>query len=154
MPKRKAGLWEVTERAEGEAAAFPPARVCIDEASEPLLNNINMITSRAHCSSRKTSTIGGVLNIETICEFRNSEVKTRARVTIPNPVRYQIEAQALYTPPLFGQREAIRVQEGKWMGACPAGMNPGDIAGESMPKRNLTETGETGVPAGTLERAQ
>lgn len=154
LPKRKAGLWEITERAEGDAAAFPPAHVCIDEASEPLLNNINMITGRARCSSRKARTIGGVLNIETICEFRNSEVKTRARVTIPDPDSYQIEAQALYTPPLLGQREAIRVQEGKWTGACPPDMNPGDIAVEGMPKRNLADKGKTGGPSEPLERAQ
>ncbi|HET6377218.1 MAG TPA: DUF3617 family protein [Methylocella sp.] len=154
MPKRKAGLWEVTEKAEGEAVAFPPARVCIDEVSEHLLNNINMITGRARCSSRRTRTIGGVLNIETICKFRNSEVKTRARVTIPDPVSYQIEAQALYSPPLFGQREALRVQNGKWMGECPSDMNPGDMAVEGMPKRNLAEKGEPGRPAGLSERPQ
>lgn len=154
LPKRKAGLWEITERAEGDASAFPPAHVCIDEASEPLLNNINMITGRARCSSRKTRTIGGVLNIETICEFRNSEVKTRAMVTIPDSTTYHIEAEAVYMPALFGQRVANRVQDGRWIGACPPNMNPGDIAVEGMPKRNLAEKGETGGPSEPLERAQ
>ena len=145
LPKRKSGFWEITERAVKSHVAARTVYVCIDEATESLLNNVNAITRKTLCSQSNTKVNGSVLSIETICEFRNSRVDTRSTITITDPVSYHIEAQALYSPPLFGQRQATRVQDGKWNAACPPDMRPGDIIADDLAKRNLADTAEFGA---------
>lgn len=148
-PKRLPGLWEISETSDHPLRAAPTVRVCIDEATESLLNNINAITRKSLCSEAKTKTTGNVLHLETICEFRNTRVTTRAAITISEPASYHVEAQALYAPPLFGQREAMRKQDGKWIAPCPDDMKPGDVVADGAPKRNLV--GAAAPPATPVE---
>jgi hypothetical protein len=137
LPARKPGLWEITETSVSSDHPIPTARVCIDEATEPLLNNINLITSRPRCSDRHQSSSSDGLTIDSVCEFRNSRVTTRAKIEIPHSDSYHIEAHSFFDPSLFGQREATRIQDGKWTGPCPPDMKPSDFIAEGIPKRNL-----------------
>ncbi|WP_198017229.1 DUF3617 domain-containing protein [Methylocapsa acidiphila] len=142
LPARRPGLWEIVDDAANPLGPARTARVCIDAATEPLLNNVNAITRKSHCSETKAKTSGNVLRLETICDFRNTRAITRAAITIADVESFHIEAQSAYAPPLFGQREATRKQDGKWIGACPQDMRPGDIVADDAPKRNLVDAAE------------
>lgn len=36
------------------------------------------------------------------------------------------ESHATYTPPISGMSQSTTILEQKWVGACPAGVEPGD----------------------------
>jgi len=138
LPRRRSGLWEIAETSPSEIDRSM-AHICIDEVTEPLLDNVDMITRVGRCNATKATANDRTLTLETTCKFRNTRVDTHATILIADPGAYRIEAQRRYLPPLFGERESTRIQDGKWTGPCPKDMKPGDIVTDGMPKRNLVD---------------
>jgi hypothetical protein len=133
---RQPGLWVITEKASHDDVEHR-SLVCVDDATQSKLDNINQITQRSRCSKVDKTENDQTVMIESVCKIRNGQVTTRSIITNTDPGTYRIEAQARYTPPYFGEREITRWQEGKWTGPCPADMKPGDIVAEKPVRTTL-----------------
>jgi hypothetical protein len=54
---------------------------------------------------------------------------------------YTGDMKMTFDPPMSGVSEMNMKMEGKWVGACRAGMKPGDVVMQGMPKLNMLELG-------------
>lgn len=117
LSKRKSGLWEITESTTDANVAAGTVLVCIDETTEHLLDNINMITSKGKCSEKQAQADSNISTVVATCEVRNSRLEISSVITITDETAYHIEATTLYEPPFLGLGQATRVQDGKRKGA-------------------------------------
>ena len=78
---------------------------------------------------------------EVVCEDAETDVKaiSRAQITYTGDTAYRIDVRTHFEPPLKHGREISGGREGKWVGACPADMRPGDLVIGDEPKTNVLE---------------
>jgi hypothetical protein len=57
---------------------------------------------------------------------------------------YRGDMKMTFDPPLAGAAEMNMKMDGKWLGPCKAGMKPGDIVMQGMPRMNVLEMGKGG----------
>ena len=143
IPKRKPGLWELRwysyDVKPAEAAALVPntAKMCIDETTDAKLavafNPCDAPLFFAFYSPQFTR--------ELVCETAGAGVKalSRAKATFSADAAYHIEVRTRLEPALKGEGEYSGGREGKWVGACPADMRPGDLIAGDEPKMNVLE---------------
>lgn len=67
------------------------------------------------------------MTTETQCSAGGSVLKTKAVVTMSGDGAAHSETTTTYTPALYGTSETTMIMDQKFMGACPAGMEPGDM---------------------------
>jgi hypothetical protein len=143
IPKRKPGLWELrwysNDVKPAEAAALVPntAKMCIDETTDAKLavayNPCDVPLFFAFYSPQFTR--------ELVCETAGADVMvlSRAKATFSADAAYHIEVRTRLEPALKGEGEYSGGREGKWVGACPADMRPGDLIAVDEPKMNVLE---------------
>jgi hypothetical protein len=128
LPKRKAGLWELTMSIEGTKAPMPSAKLCIDAATDAEFYKMGAGMSRDACSKRDLKVNGKTITVDSVCSFAaNRTSTTHATTTFTGDTAYHTEVQMHYEPPLMGKSDSAMAQDGKWIGACPADMQPGDM---------------------------
>ena len=60
-----------------------------------------------------------------------------------------------FDPAVAGVSEMNMKMDGKWLGPCEAGMKPGDVVMQGMPRLNVLEMGKGGDGTGmTPEKAR
>ena len=132
IPKRKPGLWELTwysnDVTPSQAAAIQvpnSAKMCIDDttdaklaaaydACDPPLDFIFFLPQ---------------FKTELVCEISAADVKikSRAKITFTGNTAYRIEVKTRFEPARKGEGDFSGGREGKWVGACPTDMRPGDL---------------------------
>lgn len=142
-PKRKSGLWELrwysNDVKPSQAAALIPdsAKMCIDDTTDEKLAAVfdpcdPPIDFAFYAPQFKT---------ELVCEAAAADVKatSRSKVTFTGDTAYHIEVRTRLEPAFKGEGEYSGGREGKWIGACPADMRPGDLMVSDEPKINVLE---------------
>ena len=142
LVKRKPGLWELRWYSNDvKPSESPlkqnPARMCIDATTDEklaaLYDACDPPLSFAFYSPQFTW--------ELVCEVASADFKSisRAKITFAGDTAYRIEVRTRLEPALKSEGEYSGGREGKWLGACPADMRPGDLIVGDEPKINILE---------------
>ena len=140
FPNRKAGLWEISRTTTGRPAA-KAIQMCIDAATDARMRQAGMDTPAATCSRSTQVRSGMTVTSDSECTMGASKVISHMTMVFDGDVAFHMELKTHYDPPIAaGRAETVVVQDGKWVGACPADMQPGDMILPNGMKINLLTT--------------
>lgn len=127
VPQRKPGLWEIVST--DKNAQTPPMkqRVCLDRETDALLNKVGLATSQQACAKNEMHVSGNRVTMHVVCDFGHSQLTADGVITYIGDSSYRNEMHGHFQPPMAGVGDTHNVQDGKWVGACPADMKPGDL---------------------------
>lgn len=127
LPKRKPGLWETTVSMPGmPGGAMPAMKMCIDAATDDLVGGPNG-AGREHCEKVDIRHESARYVIESVCRFGETKTHTTGWFEGSFDSDYHGELNTTYDPPMQGMKDGKVVIAGRWLGACPADMKPGDM---------------------------
>jgi hypothetical protein len=89
------------------------------------------------CSQNDRKLEGNRLVMTATCKLGTSTMKSQSVMTFVNGVSYHTEMSATYDPPFMNMSQTKGTMDGKWIGACKPGQQPGDITLESGQTINL-----------------
>jgi hypothetical protein len=121
LPSRKAGLWEVKMIPETTQATPPSMYMCIDAATDKLLQE--KFSGHESCSKHDVSKSGGMIVIDSICKFGNVPATTRAV--------FEGDFDSSYTAKISttmeGGDKMNMTMKATWQGPCKPGQKGGDV---------------------------
>jgi len=122
--KRKSGLWEMTTVHDGG----PPSslKACIDERTDELFSGISG-GMRKNCPNLKVQVDGSKITTDGVCKFGPTQATVHGVVVFQGNSSYRTETHTHYDPPLAGKADSETTETGKWVSACAADMQPGDL---------------------------
>jgi hypothetical protein len=82
------------------------------------------------CKVASENLTGGTYTVETECNVQGSAIKSKGTTTYQGDTAFHLETHAAYTPALMGVGETTVIVDQKYLGACPAGIEPGDRIAE------------------------
>jgi hypothetical protein len=138
FPKLKAGQWEMTTQS-ANAAGAPPTKttMCTDAALQREVIALGAGMSRDMCSKTDVKRDGQRVVTTAECRIGESNIKSRAVMTVQGDSRYKTEITATYDPPFMNMRDSKTTLEGKYVGACRDGLVPGDFVSANGRKFNI-----------------
>jgi hypothetical protein len=128
FPQMKEGLWSihmVTTTNPGNRVVDGTSTLCRNHAYDEYAHSLS--TRTASCTVIKDGDVAGVWTIESDCKVGASVIHTHSTVKAIDANNVHSETHATYTPPAFGTSETTSTQDQKFVGACPAGVAPGDM---------------------------
>jgi len=126
LPIKKAGLWEI-KSFHGKGQPPQVLTQCIDDAYEKEMLSKGKQMAEKNCSEHDTKKEGDKYVTESICDFANHKMTTRAVTTGDFETTYTTTMENTYEPPLQGSSEGSMKVTGTYLGPCEAGQKPGDI---------------------------
>jgi len=81
----------------------------------------------ATCKTISETSSGGTTTTETECTVQDTVVHSKTAVTTASETAIHMETHTTYTPPLGGMSESTTVMDQTYTGACPDGVEPGDM---------------------------
>ena len=127
MPSRKAGLWEMQTRMQGMPGGMGMQH-CVDAKTDADLQRRAMSGEEGEKCVQKSfrRTPGGY---ETEAECVSAQGKTFIKSIAGGDFNtgYSVDSKARFEPPRHGMREASMKMNARHLGACPAGMAPGQM---------------------------
>lgn len=137
-PKLKSGHWELTI-VPRQGANAPPQKstMCIDDALQKEMMSMGVGMSREMCTRNEFKRDGARFLGNSECKIGESKVVSRSVMTLTGDTAYHTEINAKYDPPFMGMKDSQTVLDGKYLGACPAGMVAGDFVGPGGQKFNM-----------------
>jgi hypothetical protein len=79
------------------------------------------------CSKNDIKVSGSQVTGEVECKLGTSTMRSKSVTTFNGDTSYRAESTGTYDPPFFGIKDIKTVAEAKHLGACKAGMKPGDM---------------------------
>ncbi len=133
-PARKPGLWEVKTAIEGQGRAVT-VQQCIDAATDQMLQSSAGPFSAPLCTGREVTKSDTGMTIDTRCSFNGKAANAHAVVSgsFDSAYTMTVTAEGGELPPIK------MTMEGKWLGACAAGQQPGDVIMANGVKVNIPE---------------
>lgn len=128
VPKFRAGLWEVTRSDSSSPGETELEKECIGEnASEELARALN--SESDNCTVSKS---GGASGIRVVSECLQSGSKIKSELSISGgDTAYEMRLKIGIVTPDGKSSGGETIDKARWIGACPAGMSPGDSVGET-----------------------
>jgi hypothetical protein len=133
-PARKPGLWEVKTSVDGRGRAVT-VQQCIDAATDQMLQSSAGPFSAAACAGREVNKSDTGMTIDTRCSFNGKPASAHADIagSFDSAYTMTVTAEGNDLP------AAKMTMEGKWLGACAAGQQPGDVIMANGVKVNIPE---------------
>lgn len=126
LPARKPGLWEVTVRSVNDPAArSQTVQQCTAKDSEGVML-LAVVPGQEHCHDAKVRRSGGRHEVRTVCYVHDNRVDATVELSGDLQSAYRGVFEVKYAKPVRfnpGRTEF----EGRWLGACKAGQQPGDM---------------------------
>jgi hypothetical protein len=139
-PHRKPGLWEITMAFSARKAPPMVTKLCVDADTDAALYQNSMGGDMAKmCSKRDISKSGNVTTVDSLCKIGDSNVTGHSVITETSATAYHIDHKSHMDPPIAGHADNTFTQDGKWLGACPADMKPGDMVMPTGMKMNVLD---------------
>ena len=140
FPKRKPGLWEM--RTSGGPIGPQTLQQCIDAGTDDLLRTQS--SQGQNCSKPVVERSGNRYRVTSACTEAGTKSAMDGVYTMVKDTEYTGDMKMTFDPPLSGASEMNMKMEGRWLGPCKAGMKPGDIVMQGMPRLNVLEMGKDG----------
>jgi len=129
-PLQKEGLWSLHTLSvdnPGEVKSETTRTICRSHEYDKYAQNA--ARNLQGCKVVNESLSDGKLSIEMECNAGGSVIKSQGTTTFQGDTAFHSETHATYDPPLYGKTETTLTMDQKYIGACPAGVKPGDITG-------------------------
>ena len=153
-PKLKPGHWELTITA-SKANNAPPQKstMCVDDAIQREMVSMGAGMSREMCTKNEFKRDGARFVGNAECKMGESRIISRSVMTLTGDTAYRTEINATYDRPFMGMKDSQTTLDGKYMGACPAGMAAGDFVGPNGQKFNIRGLAAKGAAAPSSQPA-
>jgi hypothetical protein len=130
-PEVKEGLWQIHMQfldAGGKVTSENSSELCRSHAYDKSVEQKTQTMMGKLCSPPNESLSGNQFTSELSCKVpgSGSTSTTKAVVTFSGDTAMHSESHTTYTPPYSGMTSESMVQDQKYLGSCPAGMQPGD----------------------------
>jgi hypothetical protein len=129
FPKLKPGLWSQTTTNAGRPQQPPQvSTLCLDDSTQQYIYRMSMGMAAGLCSKHDLKVAANKVTIDAVCDLGVTRVKTTTVTTMTGDTAYRTEAHAVFDPPLKGTpRDSVTIVDGKHIGACKEGQQPGDM---------------------------
>jgi len=126
-PPLQEGLWEVrgrsSESPSGKTTEFS-YRLCRNHAFDSAIDA--QVKNAKECTTSFDYLGAGTFASASSCAIASRIIVSKGTYTYESTTSTRSESHATYTPAFDGKTEERLVQEQRYVGNCPAGMNPGD----------------------------
>ena len=141
-PSRKAGLWEITLTLAGSA---PQTKFCIDAATDAAMNKMGTENAGITCSRRDIVRSGATVTVDSVCTMGQRTITTHMIAVFTGDTAYHTENKSHIEPPIAaGRPDSTTSQDARWVGPCPADMQPGDMVLPNGAKVNIVAAAKGG----------
>ena len=140
FPKLKPGLWEMSTSSSRRTGDATRTSVCLDHSIQQDMIKMSSGMMAGMCSKSEFKGSGNKFTGDAVCNLGGSTMKSHSVMTLTGNTAYRTEAHATFDPPLAGQAVTDTVIEGRYVGACKPGQQPGDMTlptGQTMNIRNI-----------------
>ena len=128
-PEMKEGLWQIHNQfldAQGKVTNDGTSEVCRNHAYDKAVQDRARAMMAKTCSPPDENYSGNKFTSEISCKMMGSTVDTKSVATFQGDSAAHSESHTTYNPPLSGSSGEAMTQDQKYLGSCPAGMQPGD----------------------------
>ena len=138
FPKMKPGQWESTTSNSRKPDA-PPNKVtmCTDEATQKQMMDMGKGMQRELCTKSDIRRDGGKFIGDSVCQIGQSKVTSHSVMTFQGDNAYKNVVNSTYDPPFMGLKDSTTTVEGKYVGPCRDGLEPGDVLMANGQKVNM-----------------
>ncbi len=158
FPARKPGLWEMRSTEKNGARESISVQQCADAATDKALQEYGLNQpkmNRKFCKEDMRNEAGKMLVHTEVCKQSDTTMTRRIVISGDFNVAYRVESHTVYEPaPKPAPRNDDIVAEMRWMGACPAGMKPGDMLMPGGMKMNVVDMTNLAAAAGVGKPAR
>ena len=137
LPVLKSGLWELSRSTSQEPETKRLTTMCLDESVQAEMREFGLGMAKELCSKSDRRVEGNRLIIDAVCKLGVTTMTTHSVMTFSGNTAYHTEGSATYDPPMMNTSESKSSIDGKWIGDCKAGQQPGDITLESGQTINI-----------------
>ena len=137
-PPMKEGLWEIHTKTVDIPSKQTTERfekLCRSHAYDDYTHAAAQ-KRESNCKTVSKSTTNNVTTTETDCTVGSTTIRTTGILTMTGDTAARTEGTATYTPPIGGKTGMTLVSEQKYVGPCPADMQPGDAIDGTGKKTN------------------
>ena len=139
-PTLKNGQWEMTTSAAGAGAVPQKSTICLDAATQKSMIDMGVGMQKELCTRMDMRRDGANFITDAECKLGNSVVKSHGVMTMSGDTAYRTETAASFDPPLGkDMRESKTVIEGKYVGPCRDGLQPGDMVTGTGQRINVNQ---------------
>jgi len=125
-PPLKEGLWSVrTQMIEnpGNRKDETTRSICRSHAFDAYAQSQRKNTK---CRTLSENSANGTITTVSECTVGTTLIKNTGTVTMTGDIASHSEGHTTYTPAVNGMSESTIIMDQKYVGACPAGVEPGD----------------------------
>ena len=128
-PVLKSGMWEVTTiNAQVPPDRRPVTTMCLDESVQAQMREFGMGQAKDICTQNERSVEGNRMTMSATCKDGQSTMKAKSVMTFNGNTAYHMDGTATYDPPMSNMPPELKTSvDGKWVGPCKPGQQPGDI---------------------------
>jgi hypothetical protein len=140
FPTLKSGQWEMTTTS-GAAGSTPrKTTICLDASTQKAMLDMSAGMQKEMCTRMDIRRDGSKFITDAECRLGESVVKSHGVMTMIGDSAYHTESSATFDPPLNKDlRETKSAVDGKYVGACRDGLQPGDMVTANGQKINLNQ---------------
>jgi hypothetical protein len=139
-PVRKAGLWEQVLTRDGKPGRLGVLTLCVDPATDHKLGVFGRHFGKGDCDREVTRDAAGVYHFASTCTLPNGAVvKSMGTASGDFGAGYKVHSEVNITGAPLAPMNGMHVIDitGRYQGACPATMRPGDVSLGSGMKVNM-----------------
>lgn len=128
-PPVKEGLWSihtVSTNNPGNQKSEGTRSICRTHAYDTRIRQQAEIQQKQSCKIVNRSSSGNTFTEETECTVQGSTIKGKTVTTFSGDSSVHSETHSANTPALYGVADSTIIIDQKYVGPCPAGMEPGD----------------------------
>ena len=153
-PKLRSGQWEMTTTSVKAGAGAPTkSTMCTDDALQKEMISMGAGMRKEMCTKNEFRRDGSKITMSSECRIGDSKVVTSAVMTLSGDTGYKTRIASSFDPPFMGMKDSQTTLDGKYMGACPAGMAAGDFVGPNGQKFNIRGLAAKGAAAPSSQPA-
>jgi uncharacterized protein DUF3617 len=139
FPPRKTGLWEIEMTMPG--GPMPPrhAKMCLDASTDAQMQELATEAGKGMCNPPQIVRNGSTVTVDSVCKMGPSQMTTQAVTQFSGDTSYHTDITTKFEPPTAGHDSQTMVQDAKWVGPCPADLQPGDVVMGNGMKMNFKQ---------------
>ena len=143
MPKRKPGQWEMKVESTMMRGMVTAMEQCIDEKTDADMQKKSMQgQGKNDCKLVSSKKAAAGWEFVSVCKQEQTTITSRSLVSGDFSSAYRMDSTATFEPPMQGMKEMQSTMHVRYLGACKAGMKPGDMMVNGM------KVGQGGLPTG------
>ena len=126
---QKPGLWEVTQNMASMGNMKISTKMCVDATMTDKMASYGMGNQAkdTDCSNKSINRTADGADISMTCTSSGRTTDMHMTIKRVSDTEFTESMDAKMTPAVAGHDTVSMTMDGKWLGACPAGMKGGDV---------------------------